>query len=505
MADPTGSGERLEVLIVGAGISGIGAGIELLRRGITSFTLVEAADRSGGTWRDNTYPGVAVDIPTTSYCFSFETGYPWSRAFAPGAEVQAYVEHCARTYGVEGHIRYGARVVQARFDEATDTWRTELGDGTVLTSRYLVAATGIFGAPKRPDFPGLDRFAGRVMHSGRWDHGYDLTGKRVAVVGTGASAVQIVPEVAPRAAHLSVFQRTPIWVAPRWDVPLDRGAPRSLRRYRPVRTALRAFSEAQIELATFALVNYRTMRPVLRLVERRVRAWMRGQVRDAETAEQLLPAYGLGCKRPTTSNGYLAAFNRDNVSLVTRPITRVQPEGIVTDDGVVHEVDAIVLATGFETTEKGNAPTFDVRGEGGVELGDWWDRHRLQAYAGVAVPGFPNFFLTAGPYAGGLNWFAMLEANLAHVMRCIGEARARGATRVEVRRDAHERFMRHTWRRAEGTVFKSAVCAASRSYYIDRHGDASLPQPHTPWWRVVRGRGRGTRDYAFGHPTGGTA
>ncbi|HLA64915.1 MAG TPA: hypothetical protein VK610_10840, partial [Rhodothermales bacterium] len=192
------------------------------------------------------------------------------------------------------------------------------------------------------------------------------------------------------------------------------------------------------------------------------------------------------------------------VSLVTRPITRIEPEGIVTDDGVAHGADVLVLATGFETTEKGNAPTFEVIGRGGVELGDWWDRHRLQAYAGVAVPGFPNFFLTAGPYAGGFNWFAMLEANLAHVMRCIDGARARGATRVEVQAEAHERYMHHIWRRAEGTVFKSAGCATSNSYYIDRHGDASLPQPHTPWWRVVRGLRRGTRDYRFGRPSHGT-
>jgi cation diffusion facilitator CzcD-associated flavoprotein CzcO len=211
-----------------------------------------------------------------------------------------------------------------------------------------------------------------------------------------------------------------------------------------------------------------------------------------------MPDYGLGCKRPTTSNEYLQAFNRDNVQLVTQPIERICPEGIVTGDQTVHAVDTIVLATGFLTTEKGNAPSFEVIGRDGVELGQFWEERRLQAYAGVSVPGFPNFFLTAGPYSGGFNWFAALEAHLALITRCIDEARARGATRVEVRRDAHERYMRHMWQRAAGTVFKDGSCQTARSYYIDRHGDASLPLPHTPWLRVIRSRPRGTRGYDFG-------
>jgi cation diffusion facilitator CzcD-associated flavoprotein CzcO len=484
-----------DVVIVGAGLSGIGAGIELLRRGNSSFRLIEAAADLGGTWRDNTYPGVAVDIASSSYCFSFETDFPWTNTYAPGAEIQAYTRHCAEKYGVSRHILYEARVRLARFDEASDTWITELDNGTKVRSRYLIAATGLFGPPKRPDIPGLETFAGRAMHSGQWDHAYDLSAKRVAVIGTGASAVQIVPEIAPRVGRLAVFQRTPIWVAPRPDAPLAPGR-MSPRRFAAVRKALRAWSETRIELLTFLVVNYGMMRPIARLIQRHTLGWMRRQVRDADTAARLLPTYGLGCKRPAISNTYLAAFNRDNVALVTQPIARICAEGIVTADGELHEADAIVLATGFLTTEKENGPTFDVVGRDGVELTEWWDAHRRQAYAGVSMPGFPNFFLTAGPYAGGFNWFAMLEANLAHIMACIDTARARAATRVEVRADAHAEFMRHIWRRADGTVFKHGVCGGSNSYYIDRHGDASLPLPHTPWWRVLTARR--TRDYAFG-------
>ncbi len=491
----------VEVLIVGAGISGIGAGIELLRRANLSFALIEATNELGGTWRDNTYPGIAVDIPAVSYCFPFETDYPWSREFAAGAEVQGYVRHCAEKYGVTGRIRYGSCALRSQFDTARDTWATQLDDGTVITSRYLIAATGLLSQPKLPKIRGLETFAGKVMHTARWDHDHDLTLKRVAVIGTGASAVQVVPEIAPRVEQLRVFQRTPIWIGPRLDRPVQPGSGLSLRRSSLIRSLLRLVCESGLEFLTFSIVNYRRFPFVVRLVQRCVRFWMCRQVKDPETAAKLLPDYGLGCKRPTTSNRYLSAFNRNNVLLVTQPIEHICPAGIVTDDQTLHAVDTIILATGFMTTEQGNAPSFEVVGSDGVELGRFWEEHRLQAYAGVSVPGFPNFFLTAGPYSGGFNWFAMLEAHLAHIMACIDGARARGVTRVEVRREVHERYMRHMWQRAEGTVFKAGSCAAANSYYVDRHGDASLPLPHTPWWRAIRGRWQGTQGYRFGAAT----
>ncbi len=261
---------------------------------------------------------------------------------------------------------------------------------------------------------------------------------------------------------------------------------------------MRFLSESGLELLTFSIVNYRRFPFVVRLLQRCLRFTMRRQIRDEEMAARLVPDYGLGCKRPTMSNDYLPTFNRDNVLLVTEPIERICAEGIVTRDQVLHEADTLILATGFLTTEQGNAPSFEVVGRDGVELGQFWDRHRLQAYAGVSVPGFPNFFLTAGPYSGGFNWFAALEAHLAHIMACIEGARARGVTRVEVRQDVHEAYMKRMWARAEGTVFKDRSCATANSYYIDRHGDASLPLPHTPWWRARR-RGSLTRNaYDFG-------
>ena len=491
----------VEVLIIGAGISGIGAGIELLRRGNNSFALIEAASELGGTWRDNTYPGIAVDIPSVSYCFSFETAFPWSREFADGAEIQRYVRHCAEKYGVTKHVRYRSRALRSEFDTVRDSWTTQLDDGTVVTSRYLIAATGLLSQPKFPAIPGLETFAGTVMHTARWDHNHDLTMKRVAVIGTGASAVQIVPEIAPVVRQLRVFQRTPIWISPRPDRPLQPKSRLSLRRFSVIRWVLRVVSESSLEFLTFSIVNYRRLPFIVRLMQRGLRMLMRRQVNDPETAAKLVPDYGLGCKRPSMSNQYLPTFNRDNVHLIIQPIERICPEGIVTTDQTLHEVDTIILATGFLTTEQGNAPSFEVVGNDGVELGQFWDEHRLQAYRGVSVPGFPNFFLTAGPYSGGFNWFTMLGAHLNHIMGCLDAARARGVTRVEVRREAHERYMHHMWQRADGTVFKDSACASANSYYLDRHGDASLPLPHTPWWRVMQGRSPLTPEYHFGAPT----
>ena len=494
--DTTGSGDRdAEVLIVGAGISGIGAGIELLKRGQTSFILLEAAQDLGGTWRDNTYPGVAVDIPISSYCFSFEPDFSWSRAFAPGREVQAYVRHCADKFGVTDHVRYGSRVERAVFDAERDRWEVRLQSGGRVTSKFLIAATGLFSTPVEPDIPGLDQFTGTTMHSARWNHDHDFTGRRAGIIGTGASAVQIVPELAARAGALTVFQRTPIYVAPRLDFALR---PDAARRFAPVRRGFRLASELAIEALTFMAVNYRRFPFLVHSVQRLIRRWMLRQVTDRATAEKLLPDYDFGCKRPVISNTYLSSFNRNNVTLVTDAIERVTAEGVICRDGTLHALDTLVLATGFRTTEKGNAPTFEVVGRDGQELGAFWDAHRLQSYAGIAVAGFPNFFLTAGPYSGGLNWYAMLETHLGQIMQCLEEAKALGATRVEVKPVAYEKFVRQMWQRAEGTVFKAGNCETARSYYIDRHGDAALPSPRTPMWRARRARKTGSSDFSFG-------
>jgi cation diffusion facilitator CzcD-associated flavoprotein CzcO len=489
-----------EVLIVGAGISGIGAGIELLRRGRPSFILLEAEQQLGGTWRDNTYPGVAVDIPFSAYCYSFETDYPWSRFFPTGNELLNYTRHCAEKYGITPHVRFDAKVLRSQFDVQSDSWSTVLSSGVVLTSRYVISATGLLSQPKLPDIPGLDTFAGKMMHSARWDHSYELSHKRVAVIGTGATAVQLVPEIAGTVSKLYVFQRTPIWVGPRPDRLLGRRLKFCLHACAPLRYLFRALSESGIEVLTFAIVNYRRFPFMVKFVQARVRKFMQSELRSPELESSLIPNYELGCKRPATSNTYLQAFGRENVALITDGIERICPGGVMTRDGAFHEIDTLILATGFLTTEKGNSPSFEVIGSDGVELGQFWQENRLQAYAGVAVPGFPNFFLTAGPYSGGFNWFTMLKAHLRHIMRCLDRAQAEGATRIEVKRDAHEQYVRQMWKRADGTIFKSGSCQSANSYYLDRRGDAALPLPRTPWWRTRWNFFTSTRGYDFGKP-----
>jgi cation diffusion facilitator CzcD-associated flavoprotein CzcO len=424
--------------------------------------------------------------------------YPWSRLFPEGEEIQGYIRHCAQKYGITEYIRYDSKVLRSEFDRRDDSWTTRLACGELLRSRYLISATGLFTQPRTPDIPGLELFSGKAMHSARWDHRHELAGRRVAVIGTGASAVQIVPEIAGVVSRLFVFQRTPIWVSPRPDHALGPRLRAVWHRVPPLRALFRAVSEAGIEALSFAIVSYRRLPFIVRGVQAAVRAFMRREIRDPELAARLIPGYELGCKRPATSNTYLKAFRRDNVTLVTDPVDRIEPRGIVTAEGTLHEVDTLILATGFLTTEKGNAPSFEVVGSEGAELGQYWEDNRLQAYAGVAVPGFPNFFLTSGPYSGGFNWFTMLKANLKHILRCLDAARAEGATRVEVTRAAHDAYMHRMWHSAERTVFKSKRCTSANSYYLDRLGDASLPLPRTPWWRVFWNSVTSTRGYRFG-------
>lgn len=485
----------VEILIVGAGFSGLGMGIELLRRNRRSFLLLERSHELGGSWRDNTYPGISVDIPSSSYCYSFETNFPWSRAYAPGHEILAYARRCAEKYGLAPYIRYNSEVVASTFDPKGNLWTTQLADGTLLRSRYLVSATGVFQAPYVPRIRGANEFAGASFHTARWDHRRLLDG-RVAVIGTGASAVQVVPEIASQAKHLTVFQRTPIWISKKRDVPLPTDG-FSFRRFGPVRYLRRAASEFSFQLASSFTSHHVRLTFVATLLEWMIRRQMRRTINDPSIAEKLIPRYRLGCKRPTFSNTYLESFNLDHVRLVTDPIERICREGILTSDGVLHPVDTIVFATGFALGEKHASPSFPVYGLSGKELGEFWHAERRQAYAGVSIPDFPNFFLTAGPYSGGLNWFSMLEAHILHIMHCLEAADAKGATRVHVGRDAHDAYMRDMWSASSRSVFTHSSCHTANSYYLDRRGDASRPLPHTPWWRWLRVRIKKANGYEF--------
>jgi cation diffusion facilitator CzcD-associated flavoprotein CzcO len=483
-------------LIIGAGFSGIGAAIELDKAGLSDYLVVEAGDGVGGTWHWNTYPGIAVDIPSFSYQFSFEQSPQWSRTYAPGGELKAYAEHCVDKYGIRSRIRFNTKVLAAEFDDENSVWRVQIDPGGVLTARFLISACGVLTVPKLPDIDGVDTFAGVTMHTARWDHGQDLTGKRVAVIGTGASAVQVIPEIAPIAAQLTVFQRTPIWCFPKFDVPLP-GPARWAMRIPGARLVQRLLSQAFVELTFPIAAQYFTVFPLAKRMESAGRSYLRRQVHDPAVREQLTPRYAVGCKRPGFHNEYLATFNRDNVRLVTEPIAKVTPSAVATTDGEAHDVDVLVLATGFKVMDTDSVPTFAVTGSGGRSLSRFWDEHRLQAYEGVSVPGFPNFFTVFGPYGYvGSSYFALIEAQTHHIVRCLRRARRASATRVEVTEEANDRYFAEMMRKRHRQIFWQDSCQLANSYYFDKNGDVPLRPATTleAYWRSRRFR---LDDYRF--------
>jgi cation diffusion facilitator CzcD-associated flavoprotein CzcO len=395
-------------------------------------------------------------------------------------------------------IRFGCDVTKASFDEGDHLWRLELRDGETVSGRFLICGTGVLSDPKLPDIPGVGAFAGKTVHTARWDHDHDLTGERVAVIGTGATAVQLLPRIARKVQRLHVFQRTPIWVLPKPDFPIPGAVKQLFRMVPPAQTAARAVSGAGTELLMAAARNNRQMPFLTKGVEALGRGFLRVQVRDPETRRKLLPHYGFGCKRPALANDYLTTFNRANVELVTDPIERITTAGIVTSDGRQRELDTLILATGFQVLDKRNLPGFEAHGVGGVELADFWYEHRFQAYEGVTVPRFPNFFLLFGPYSlASLSFLSTTEANTRHTVRCITEARRRGATAVEVRQEPHDRYFEEVLAKMKDTVFLNNGCATANSYYFDHRGDAPVMRPTPALAATWRSGHFDLDDYAY--------
>ncbi|MBA2347111.1 MAG: NAD(P)/FAD-dependent oxidoreductase [Solirubrobacterales bacterium] len=461
-----------EVAVVGGGFSGIGAAIALTKAGIEEFVVIEEGDGVGGAWHWNTYPGVGVDIPSFSYQFSYEQRSDWSRTYAPGTELKAYAESLVDDYGLRPKVRLNTRITSARFDEEHDLWHLATGEGDELTARHVIGATGVLTQPKPPAIAGLEDFQGETVHTARWDHALALAGKRVAVIGTGASAVQLIPSIAPEVRALTVFQRTPIWCLPKLDKPLPGLLRSALARVPGAKWALRAVSQSYVELTFPIAAHYAGVLPLPKAGEAIARRHLRQQVQDPQLRAKLTPAYSLGCKRPSFSNAYLRAFNRANVALETTPIERVTATGVRTADGTEHPVDVLVLATGFKVFEAGNMPPFPVTGAGGGDLDGFWRENRFQAYQGVSVPGFPNFFSILGPYGyNGASYFTLIENQMRHITRCLLRARDQQATRVEVTEAANARFFDEVLSRRGNQVFFQGSCGASNSYYFDVNGD----------------------------------
>ena len=492
MTDPVAPDHR--VLIIGAGFSGIGAAIKLDAAGLHDYLIVEAGAEAGGTWYWNTYPGIAVDIPSFSYQFSFEQSPDWTRTYAPGRELKAYADHCVAKYGVGERIRFNTTVTGAAFDEDADMWRLTTDAGEI-TARFLINAAGVLTDPKLPDIDGVGDFAGVTMHTARWDHSQSLAGKRVAIIGTGASAVQVIPEIAPIVKQLNVFQRTPIWCFPKADVALPPPA-RLAMRIPGGRTAQRLLSQAYVEVTFPLSAQYYTVFPIANRAEAAARRYLRQQVRDPVVRDKLTPRYAVGCKRPGFHNTYLSTYNRDNVRLVTDPIAKITRSGVVTADGDEHDVDVLILATGFNVMDI-DSTTFALTGVGGRSLAGFWNENRMQAYEGVSIPGFPNFFCVCGPYGYvGSSYFALIETQTRHIVRCLTRADRHGAHRVEVRSEANDRYFAEMMRKRHRQIFWQDSCAAANSYYFDKNGDVPL-RPATTLAADWRSRRFDLDDYAF--------
>lgn len=472
-----------DVIIIGAGFGGMGAAITLKANGYDDLLIVEREDDLGGTWHVNHYPGLAVDIASVTYSYSFEPNPYWKNWFARGPELKQYAEHVAEKYDLRRHMAFGVSAEGARWDEEEQHWvvtTRSLGSGTrtVRTGRYLMTATGFLSQPKLPDIPGVEDFAGTVIHTAQWDDSVDLDGKRVAVIGTGATAVQLIPKIAERAAALTVYQRTPIWVTPKVDFPIP-GPVQSVFAAQPwTQRGLRAVNNAVLEgMMVTAVLHYKQARFLNAGAAALAKAHLRRQVKDRATRRKLTPDYSFGCKRPTFSNDYYPTFNSEHVRLETDPISRVTASGIVTADGHETPVDVLVLATGFNLWDT-NFPAFEIIGRDGLDLGKSWRQSGYHAFEGVTVPGFPNFISLNSPYSySGLSYFMTIEVQMRHLERLFAELRSRGAETFEVSARADAAFLEQMLERMDDTVFNQGSCGTARSYYYTNEGDAVLLRP----------------------------
>ncbi|MEV6427044.1 NAD(P)/FAD-dependent oxidoreductase [Nocardia sp. NPDC051463] len=469
---------QFDAVVVGAGFGGMGAGIELDRLGLSNFVILEREDDLGGTWHVNHYPGLAVDIASVTYSYSFEPNPYWTRLFAPGAELKKYAEFVADKYGLRRRMRFGTVVDGARWDEERQYWVVSVAGGETITGRYLLTATGFLSQPYTPPFPGIDSFAGKIIHTTAWEDDFDLTGRKAAIIGTGATAVQLVPEAAEKVAELTVFQRTPIWVVPKVDTAIPGPVQKLFARVPATQKAARLVNTGMLEaLMVVGVLHFKQAKPLNKAASLLAKAHLRAQVRDKETRKKLTPHYDFGCKRPTFSNLYFKTFNRPNVRLETNSIDHVEADGIVTADGHKTEIDTLILATGFNLWDV-NFPAIEIIGREGVDLGKFWRDNRFQAYEGITVPKFPNFISLNSPYSySGLSYFTTIEAQMKHMGRLLQETFRRGETTFEVTEQANAHFLNRVTDKLGSSVFYGGDCSTARSYYFNQHGEAALLRP----------------------------
>ncbi|MDX6573832.1 MAG: hypothetical protein QOC86_2988 [Gaiellales bacterium] len=461
---------HFDVLVIGAGFAGVGAAIKLHEAGFDDFAVLEKADWLGGTWRDNTYPGCGCDVPSAIYQFSFAHNPDWSRAYAGQEEIQDYLERTAEEFGVTPRIHFGTEVLEARWSEEEQRWQLETSAGP-YSARVVIAGAGPLHEPNLPDVPGIDSFEGKVFHSARWDHDYDLRGKRVAVVGTGSSAIQFVPMIQPQVEQLYLFQRTAPWVIPKFDRRVSDGEKKLYRRFPATQRALRSALYHMFELTQLAQRRPRVMDRIGRVVA----LHLKRQVKDPELRRALMPNFTFGCKRILFSNTYYPALQQPNAQLVPHAMREIRAHSVVGADGVEREIDAIIFGTGFHVTDIPIGKR--VRDAEGRSLADVW-QGSPRAYLGTTVAGFPNLFMLIGPNVGNGHTSAivLIEAQLEYAIGALEAMRQRGYGSVAVRPDVQDAWNERVQAALAGTVWNSGGC---QSYYLDRNGTNSTIYPWT--------------------------
>jgi cation diffusion facilitator CzcD-associated flavoprotein CzcO len=454
--------EQPEIVIIGSGFAGLGMAIQLKKAGFDDFVILEKNGDLGGTWRDNRYPGCACDVPSHMYSFSFELNPGWSRMFAPQQEIWDYMRRCVDKYGIAPHLRYDSAVEALEWDDAARHWQVTTTHGARYTPKAVISGIGALHIPSHPDIKGLERFTGARFHSAEWDHSYDLAGKRVAVIGTGASAIQFVPRIAEQVGRLYVFQRTAPWIQPKPDFTFPAG----VRRTFALPGAARAFRNGlywvlEARASGFA-IDPRLSKPMEVMARRHIAR----QIPDPELRAKVTPDYTIGCKRVLLSSDYYPALAKPHVDLITDGIAEVTETGIVTADGTEHPVDAIIYGTGFKVTEALTEQR--IIGRDGLKIQDVW-ADGIEAHRGITVPGFPNFFMLLGPNTGlGHNSVVfMIESQIQHVLSCLRRLSKEQGRTIEPKVPAARRFNDRIQRRLRRAVWNEGGC---QSWYLDENG-----------------------------------